>query len=100
MTIKTIIQVLWRKCRIISCLFVVAGCSSSKRANKDFLYFQRGLDSIETIQVLEPVIKNNDLLGIQVSSRSLNQDQVAIFNISANGGNIGNQSTNAGNQST
>jgi polysaccharide export outer membrane protein len=47
---------------------------------------------------LEPVIKNNDLLGIQIFSKSMNQDQVAIFNIPAGGANIGNQVANTGNQ--
>src|ERR1700738_1193796 len=91
---KTIAQVLWSSCWIIPCLFLGTGCSSSKKINSDFLYFQRSLDSIETIQFIEPVIKNNDLLGIQIFSKSLNQDQVAIFNIPTSGGNMGTQGAN------
>src|SRR6202011_2995768 len=97
---KTIAQVLWSSCWIIPCLFLGTGCSSSKKINSDFLYFQRGLDSIETIQFVEPVIKNNDLLGIQIVSKSLNQDQVAIFNIPTGGTTTGNQGANTGTQGT
>jgi polysaccharide export outer membrane protein len=64
-------------------------CSSSKKLNKDYLYFQNGLDSLATT-MKEPLIQPNDLLSIQVFSKSLNQEQAAIFNISngtaANGG--------------
>jgi polysaccharide export outer membrane protein len=43
----------------------------------------------------EPVIKSNDLLSIQVLSKSLNQEQASIFNILNTGGNTSNSSTNS-----
>ncbi len=64
----------------ISSFSFLTGCIST-RINKDFLYFQRGLDSLGTVQQRESVIKTNDILNIQVSSKSSNQEQAAIFNI-------------------
>lgn len=71
---------------ITLCSFILLGilmvsCSSSKRINKDFLYFQRGLDSLGTVQLKEPLIQPNDLLSIYVFSKGLNQDQAALFNL-------------------
>ncbi len=58
-------------------------CNSAKKVTKeDFLYFQRGLDSIRNIQTKEPVIQRNDILTIQVLSTSLNQEQTQPFNLS------------------
>ncbi|GAC1430777.1 MAG: polysaccharide biosynthesis/export family protein [Chitinophagaceae bacterium] len=54
------------------------------------------MDSIENVQRTPVVIKMNDLLGIQVSSRSMNQDQAGIFNVPANGGNGKNQDYQVG----
>ncbi|MEP6746611.1 MAG: polysaccharide biosynthesis/export family protein [Bacteroidota bacterium] len=79
------------KCVIMVCLLAVTGCSSSKKINQDFLYFQKSLDSIQNIQRVSPVIKVDDVLGIQVFSKSMNQDQASIFNIPAGDANNGNQ---------
>jgi polysaccharide export outer membrane protein len=79
------------KCAAIICLLAVAGCSSSRKINKDFLYFQKSLDSIQNIQRVSPVIKVDDVLGIQVFSKSMNQDQASIFNIPAGDANNANQ---------
>lgn len=81
---KTLIIVL----AITSSFTFLTSCNSSKNLNRDFLYFQRGLDSLGTIQQKETVIKTNDILLIQVSSKSSNQEQAAIFNI-PNGGTTG-----------
>lgn len=59
--------------------------------NKDFLYFQKDLDSIQNIQLTEPIIKDNDLIGIQILSRSMNQEQVALFNLPITGANNNKQ---------
>ena len=59
--------------------FLIA-CTSSKKLNRNYLYFQNELDSLST-QMKEPVIQPNDLLSIEVFSKSLNQDQAVIFNI-------------------
>ncbi|MES1220249.1 MAG: polysaccharide biosynthesis/export family protein [Bacteroidota bacterium] len=65
-------------------LFSITGCGSSKKIDGDFLYFQKGLDSIENIQRVPVVIKTNDLLSLQISSKSMNQDQASIFNLPVN----------------
>ena len=66
---------------ITAFLFTVTGCGPSKKIDKEFLYFQNSMDSIENVQSKETVIKNNDVLGIQIFSKSLNQDQASIFNL-------------------
>jgi len=58
-----------------------AACNSAKHLNKDFTYFQRGMDSLGTVQFKDPVIQPSDVLSIQVFSSSLNQEQAAIFNM-------------------
>jgi polysaccharide biosynthesis/export protein len=70
---------------VLSAGFLTA-CNSSRKINKDYLYFRDGSDSV-TIPQKETIIQSNDLLNIQVSSQTLNQEQAAIFNIpvSANG---------------
>lgn len=59
---------------------VNSGCNSSRRINRDYLYFNQGGDTINA-SPKETVIHPNDLLSIQVFSRTLNQEQAAIFNI-------------------
>ncbi len=72
---------------IIACACILFSCKVSKNTTKeDFLYFQRGLDSIKNVQVKEPIIHVNDLLSIQVSSASLNQEQTIPFNPPGNAG--------------
>jgi polysaccharide export outer membrane protein len=61
----------------------------SKRLNQDFNYFQSGLDSLQSIKFNPLVIKANDLLNIQLSSNTLNQDQVLMFNAANFGGSVG-----------
>jgi len=73
-------------CIMIASLFIVTGCSSSKKIDTQFLYFQREMDSIENVQAKETIIKNNDILNIQIFSKSINQDQAAIFNLPNNSG--------------
>jgi polysaccharide biosynthesis/export protein len=73
------------------CIIVFYSCSSSSQLSKDYLYFQSNLDSIAT-QMKEPVIKPNDLLSINIYSKSLNQVQTAVFNLpntSSEGSNSG-----------
>jgi polysaccharide biosynthesis/export protein len=84
------------KAPYIFCLLALTGCGSSKKINGDFLYFQKGLDSIETIQHVPVFIKVNDLLSLQISSKSMNQDQASIFNLTS-GVNQGYQVASNGN---
>lgn len=82
MTNKNKLSVLFNYFIIITFSSLLFACNSSKKVTKEnFLYFQRGLDSIRNIQSKEPVIQNNDLLSIQVVSTSLNQDQTLPFNL-------------------
>ena len=70
-------------------VFVLSSCLISKqdrRINKDFNFFQKGIDSIKTVAYKDLIIQNYDLLSIQVISNSLNQDQVSIFSSLNNGG--------------
>lgn len=71
--------------KIIFCLFVVvlSSCDPSKRINKDYLYFQNNRELVVKARMEELTIKPKDILAIQIYSNSLNQEQVAIFNITA-----------------
>ena len=65
---------------------MLCSCSQSRMMDANYVYFNNGADTV-TVQQKETVIQPNDLLSIQVFSRTLNQEQAAIFNIpsSANG---------------
>jgi len=70
------------KCGVAVLLFfIMVGCGPSRKINTNILYFQKDLDSLETVQVKENIIKTNDILNIQIFSKSLIQDQAAIFNL-------------------
>ena len=61
-------------------------CNSEKRVNKNFNYFTRGLDSIKSVAFVEPKLKINDILKIQVIAGSIRQEDAALFN-TVSGGN-------------
>lgn len=89
-----------RFCILIAVSLFVFSCNTSQKVTKEnFLYFQRGLDSIKYIQTKDPIIQNNDLLSIQVGSTSLNQEQTIPFNLppSNMGVNLGYLVNTAGN---
>jgi len=67
-------------CLITLSIASLSSCSTAKTNNTDFLYFQNNVDSARLLKLKERVIVVNDLLSVQVSSSSLNQDQVAQFN--------------------
>lgn len=77
--------------------FVLVACGSSKKASQNFLYFQEGANAV-SVQQKEATIQPNDLLSIQVFSKTLNQQQAAIFNMhdSSSGGAQGYQVSSAG----
>lgn len=81
------------------CILVIllSSCSSTryvpKKLNPAFNYFQKGLDSAQEMKFTALTIKPNDLLNIQISSNTLNQEQVALFNAANFGGSVG---TNGG----
>lgn len=68
---------------LIACL--VSACSQTKQLAADYRYFDKNLDSLEyyTGSLEEPIIREGDLLSIGVASATLNQEQVAIFNVSS-----------------
>ena len=71
-------------CMIIACACFLFSCKISKNITKeDYLYFQTGIDSIKKVQAAQPVIHVNDLISVQVSSPSLNQEQTIPFNLPA-----------------
>jgi len=56
-------------------------CNSEKRVNKNFNYFTKGLDSIKSVAFVEPKLKINDILKIQVIAGSIRQEDAALFNM-------------------
>ena len=77
---------------------MITGCVSSKNVAAEHLYFQQGNDTVAT-QQKETVIQPNDLLSIQVFSKTVNQEQAAIFNVAntAATNSPGYQVSNSGN---
>ena len=77
------------------CVFamIFTSCTNTryvtKKLNPDFNYFQKGLDSAQEMKFTALTIKPNDLLNIQISSNTLNQEQVALFNAANFGGSVG-----------
>ena len=57
-----------------------------RRFNRDFNYFQRGLDSLARVEFKPLTVQPNDILSISVTSNTLNQEQVAIFAVTNAGG--------------
>ena len=66
--------------------FLCISCNPTKNLNQDFLYFQRGADSMGKAMYKDLDIQPNDVLQIEVFSKTLNQDQASIFNFSAKDG--------------
>ncbi len=65
----------------LTCIIIFCSCNSAKKIDKNFLYFQTERDNIGVMPFKERVIQSSDLLSIQVVSRSLNQQEAALFNI-------------------
>ena len=81
---------------VISCFCLLYSCSSTKAVDNQYLYFSSGLDSIRgTEKMKERIIRTNDVLNIQIYSKSLNQDQASMFNIpaTASGASTGGSSS-------
>ncbi len=71
-------------------LFLVAplmmwmqSCKPSQKTITEYRYFDKNLDSLKNLVVTlkEPVIQPHDLMGITVSSATLNQEQTEVFNL-------------------
>lgn len=69
-------------------LSLFTACRPSKETVSDYIYFEKNLDTLNTMikKLEEPVIKINDILNINVSSASLNQEQTTVFNLLNNPG--------------
>ena len=92
MHINEYLDIMIKRVFWVSLVFVLSSCLISKqnrRINKDFNFFQKGIDSIKTITYKDLIIQKYDLLSIQVISNSLNQEQVSIFSSLNNGGIVG-----------
>lgn len=81
------------------CSFAALGlllfsCNPAKRINRDYNYFQKGLDSaLTSIKYKEPVVVVGDNISIQVVSGTLSQQDASLFNLSA-GSNVANSLSN------
>ena len=71
-------------CSVIMALS--SACGSAKEISKQHIYFQNGMDTVLS-QVKETIIQTNDLVSIQIFSKTLNQEQAVVFNIPATAGN-------------
>lgn len=67
--------------KLLVCSFLLSSCNTSKKADSDHLYFQTERDNIGIIHIKERIIQINDILGIQVLSKTLNQQEAALFNM-------------------
>ncbi len=81
---------------IVSAILILflSACSTAN-IKKDFLYFQGTEDNVG-VQQKETVIQPHDLLFIQVYSKTLNQEQAAIFNILSSSTSASNGSASSG----
>lgn len=82
--------------KLFICIIILDSCSSTKKIDENFLYFQTERDNIGVIGMKERVIQVNDLLSIQVISKTLNQQEAALFNMPSSGGINDNTATSAG----
>lgn len=71
------------------CSFAALGlllfsCNPAKRINRDYNYFQKGLDSaLTSAKFKEPTIVAGDNITIQVVAGSLSQQDASLFNLSS-----------------
>ncbi|MEO6221214.1 MAG: polysaccharide biosynthesis/export family protein [Ginsengibacter sp.] len=62
-------------------IFVLTSCNTTKKIDKDFLYFQTERDNIGIIDIKDRIIQINDILSIQVLSKTFNQQEAVLFNM-------------------
>ncbi len=65
-------------------IMLLIACDPQKRINKDFNYFQSGLDSMNkfSTELVDLKLLPNDLISVQVIAGSLRQEDAALFNMS------------------
>lgn len=72
-----------------------AGCKPAQQTISDFRYFEQSLDTLNSLvkKLEEPRLKVNDILNVNISSGSLNQEQTEVFNLlnmgARGGGGVG-----------
>ncbi|GEO10461.1 polysaccharide biosynthesis/export family protein [Segetibacter aerophilus] len=81
-----------------SLIIFLSSCSTTK-SNAEYLYFQGAEDNV-AVQQKETIIQPRDLLSIQVYSKTLNQEQAAIFNIFSSSSSLAPSTASAGASST
>jgi polysaccharide export outer membrane protein len=64
----------------ITCTFFFTACTSSKKINKDYVYFKNGTDTA-AIPQKQVIIQPGDQLSIQIFSQTVSKEQAAIFNL-------------------
>jgi polysaccharide biosynthesis/export protein len=74
-------------------MFFILSCTSKKELQEELIYFQNNQDSMKVISAKEPIIQANDLLTIQIFTKSLNQEQALPFNMPVAGGNAGGKAS-------
>jgi polysaccharide biosynthesis/export protein len=62
------------------CTCLLTACVSSKKIDKDHIYFKNGIDTVAVSQK-ETIIRPGDILNLQVFSQTGKQEQAAIFNM-------------------
>ncbi|HKO79321.1 MAG TPA: polysaccharide biosynthesis/export family protein [Chitinophagaceae bacterium] len=65
---------------VITCIVVCTACTSSKKINKDYIYFKNGIDTVAVLQK-QAIIQPGDELSVQVFSQTGKQEQAAVFNM-------------------
>ncbi len=75
---------------LITCILYLESCGPSNKLSKDYTYFQNDTGSLGRVKTKEAIIQSNDLLSIQVFSKTLNQEQTTLFNIPNTGTSITN----------
>jgi polysaccharide export outer membrane protein len=65
---------------ITTCIILCTSCTSSKKINKDYVYFMNGTDTVPVLQK-QAIIQPGDQLSIQVFSQTVSREQAAIFNL-------------------
>jgi polysaccharide biosynthesis/export protein len=75
-------------CSFAALSLLLFSCNPSKRINRDYNYFQKGLDStLTSIKYKEPVIIVGDNISVQVVAGTLSQQDASLFNLTA-GSNV------------
>jgi polysaccharide biosynthesis/export protein len=90
---KTALFSFYANSLFISGMLFITSCATTKELDKALVYFQSDTDSMKVLSTKEPIIQKNDLLTIQIFTKSLNQEQAIPFNMPSSGGSIAGKTT-------